>query len=357
MKKYVICMDNGADYNAATKARQDAEKILRDLGCEPLLFPGERTAAGNPLKQVSLFCRNITAWRKLNRTVEPGSLVIMQYPFFPIKMAYILRWLLPRTRKKKGVRFLALVHDLNSLRGFYGKAAVYSDARFLKLFDHIISHNRKMTEYLRGTGIPETKLTELDLFDYLTEAEPKEHALRDGIAVAGNLDPDKSGYIARLIRLTDQSLPLHLYGRGLKGKNEVRSLAFHGAFAPEVLPGELEGAFGLVWDGSSAETCEGLTGNYLRYNNPHKLSLYLASGLPVVIWKEAAEAAFVEENGAGITVGELDGLKEMIGRISEEAYARMRENAWRIGEKTRKGTYLITALEKAEMIMEGKRKA
>lgn len=357
MKKYVICVDNGADYNAATKARQDAETIMRSMGCEPLLFPGERTAAGNLLKQVSLFFRTLAAWQRLNRTVEPGSLVIMQYPFFPIKMVYVLSRLLPRTQKKKKARFLALIHDLNSLRGFYGNAAVFSDTRFLKLFDHIITHNRKMTEYLVEAGIPEDKLTELELFDYLTDAVPKEHTLPEGIAVAGNLDPEKSGYISRLVRMADESLPLHLYGRGLKGKNEVRSLSFHGAFAPEILPGELEGAFGLVWDGSSAETCEGLTGNYLRYNNPHKLSLYLASGLPVIIWKEAAEAAFVSRNNAGLTAANLTGLKDMINSVSEADYIEMRENAKAIGRDIREGVYLTAALKKAETKLEGKHKA
>lgn len=348
MKKYVICVDNGADYNAATKARQDAETIMRSMGCEPLLFPGERTAAGNLLKQVSLFFRTLAAWQKLNRTVEPGSLVIMQYPFFPIKMVYVLSRLLPRTQKKKKARFLALIHDLNSLRGFYGNAAVYSDTRFLKLFDHIITHNRKMTEFLVEAGIPEDKLTELELFDYLTDAVPKEHTLPEGIAVAGNLDPEKSGYISRLVRMADENLPLHLYGRGLKGKNEVRSLSFHGAFAPEILPGELEGAFGLVWDGSSAETCEGLTGNYLRYNNPHKLSLYLASGLPVIIWKEAAEAGFIKDNNLGLLISNLTKTPDLIRNTTEDTYREMQAQVQKIQARVRDGSYLAEALRKAE---------
>ncbi len=351
MKKYVICVDNGADYNAASKARQDAEEIILSLGYEPLQFPGERTAAGNPLKQIRLFCQTMAAWKKLDRIVEPGSLVVIQYPFFPIKMVYLLRWLLPHTRMKKNIHFLALIHDLNSLRGLYGKAAVYSDQHFLKMFDQIISHNQKMTDYLMKTGIPEEKISELILFDYLTETTPKIHMLRDGITVAGNLDPEKSGYISRLIKMTSENYSLHLYGKGLNGKNDIRNIIFHGAYAPEILPGELEGAFGLVWDGSSAESCDGATGNYLRYNNPHKLSLYLTAGLPVIIWKDAAEAEFVKKNQIGIAVDSLNGLEERIGRISETEYALMRENTKRVGERIQKGDYLITVLREVEMII------
>ena len=34
-----------------------------------------------------------------------------------------------------------------------------------------------------------------------------------------------------------------------------------------------------MWDGPSPDTCAGVYGAYLRYNNPHKTSLYLAAGL------------------------------------------------------------------------------
>ncbi|NRO11242.1 Beta-1,6-galactofuranosyltransferase WbbI [Lactobacillus helveticus] len=54
------------------------------------------------------------------------------------------------------------------------------------------------------------------------------------------------------------------------------------------------------------------TGNYLRYNDPHKLSLYLASGIPVIIWKKAAEAKFVEENKVGITVDSLEDYRRYL---------------------------------------------
>ena len=54
--------------------------------------------------------------------------------------------------------------------------------------------------------------------------------------------------------------------------------------------------FGLVWDGTSLDGCNGRYGEYLKFNNPHKTSLYLSCGIPVIIWKEAALADFVEEH-------------------------------------------------------------
>ena len=58
----------------------------------------------------------------------------------------------------------------------------------------------------------------------------------------------------------------------------------------------MEGSFGLVWDGISVETCAGVYGEYLKVNNPHKTSLYLASGIPVIIWKEAAWLSLLNAN-------------------------------------------------------------
>ena len=347
MKKYVICVDNGENFNAASKARQDAEKILLARGCEPLHYQTDRSAEGNRLKQILLFFHTIRTWNSTMDQAEPNNLVVFQYPFFPLKTVFILNRLLPRTQKKKNLKFLALIHDLNSLRGFYGKTANYSDKQFLKHFDQIISHNQKMTEYLQSIGIPKEKITELRIFDYLTEATPKTHSKQDGIAIAGNLDPEKSGYISRLITISNKRFPIHLYGKGLTGRNEDKNITFHGAFPPDILPGELEGAFGLVWDGSSADTCKGPTGNYLKYNNPHKLSLYLSSGMPVMIWKEAAEAEFIRTNNVGILIDSLDRIEQEIQSISEEEYLQMAQNAWNIGRKLRVGEYLAVALVKS----------
>ena len=355
MKQYVICVDAGADRNAATKARQDAERIILSAGYEPLRFSGERTASGSRLRQIKYGATKgeaITAEEILsypNSNLD-ASRIVLQYPFFPIKSVYLLRHLLPRAQKKKALRFIALIHDINSLRGFYGKAAEYSDAKFLPLFDHIISHNPRMTEYLTGAGIPKEKITDLGIFDYLTEEEAAPRSLRDGLAVAGNLDPEKSGYIYPLAQAA--KLPLHLYGLGVQKEKLPDSVRYHGSFPPETLPGKIEGAFGVIWDGPSAQACQGATGNYLRYNNPHKLSLYMASGLPVIIWEEAAEAEFVKSYGVGLLVDRLSDAEEKIAGLTELEYRQMVQNVSRIGQAVREGRYLTRALEKAAQAAE-----
>ncbi len=348
MKKYTVSIEKSTEQNASSKARKDAETILLKNGYELISFNGAHSAEGNPLKQALLLFMTWKNWRELEKKSEEGSLVVIQYPHYPLKTSYLLTRLLPGIQRRKHIRFAALVHDLNSLRGMYGNPAVYSDTKFLPLFDRIICHNESMKKVLTGWGIPEEKLISLEIFDYLTDEPATEHQARDGIAVAGNLDPAKCGYIGELVQARERSLPLHLYGKGLPEELRKENVFPHGEFPADVLPGKLEGGFGLVWDGPEITSCTGKMGEYLRYNNPHKLSLYLASGLPVIIWKEAAEAKFVEENGVGFTVSCLEEAERLICEMSEEAYREMALRARKTGEGIRKGARLEAALQKTE---------
>ena len=119
---------------------------------------------------------------------------------------------------------------------------------------------------------------------------------------------------------------------------------------PDELPGALEGSWGLVWDSQSVDSCIGPTGNYLRYNNPHKASLYLSSGLPLIVWADSALAAFVRDNRVGICIDSLKELRRLIDRISSKEYAEMVANSSRLAENLRSGYYTRVAMETAERI-------
>ncbi len=110
----------------------------------------------------------------------------------------------------------------------------------------------------------------------------------------------------------------------------------------------MTGKYGLVWVGDSIDTCKGCKGEYLKINNPHKLSLYLAVGLPVIIWDEVTEAEFVKRENVGLTVSSLYELPDKLAVISDSDYTVMKNNAARIGEKLRNGEYMTRALKTAE---------
>jgi hypothetical protein len=161
------------------------------------------------------------------------------------------------------------------------------------------------------------------------------------VVIAGALVPHKAGYAYDLPAGTD----FNLYGVGYEA-DEKENVKYWGSFPPADLPEVMEGSFGLVWDGSSTDTCSGTYGEYLRINNPHKVSLYLASGMPVIIWEEAALAKLIRDNGCGITVGSLSEIPERIGSMTPEEYETIRKNTRKIAGRLRGGRYTQRALRR-----------
>ena len=114
----------------------------------------------------------------------------------------------------------------------------------------------------------------------------------------------------------------------------------------EKLANHLTYNFGLVWEGNSTNTCNGVLGEYTKYNNPHKVSLYLSTGLPVIIWKQAALADFVTKNNVGIAIESLDEIDDAIKNVGKQQYAQMKSNTDIIAKKMRSGFYIKSAIHK-----------
>ena len=337
--------------NAGGKARWDVSKILSDLKMDAFSLrvrEEERNTRG-VMNKISWHGKAFLALKKALRPVSEHDRVFIQFPLF--SHSFFNGFLFSFFKLKK-IQLILIVHDLETLRQQKETEHVVSKVRnwteeiqALHAASFIIVHNETMKRYLEKSGIPARKMISLEIFDYLLPVgEPFDQTRfkkNAGVIVAGNLERKKSGYLYSL----PEQVHWNLYGVGYadEGKSNI---AYKGSFLPEELIAHLEGGFGLVWDGPSAETCTGIYGDYLRINNPHKTSLYLAAGLPVIIWKEAALASFVEENGVGVTVSSLYEIKEAIDSISDAEYEQMKLNARRVGMRLREGYYLRSAIEK-----------
>lgn len=65
------------------------------------------------------------------------------------------------------------------------------------------------------------------------------------------------------------------------------------------MPYRLCGKFGMVWDETKSDTCDG---RWEKYNNPYKLLLYICAGMPMVVWDKSTIADFVNEENIGIAL-------------------------------------------------------
>lgn len=352
MNKWLIHLDSTEKYHAGTKAMEDCEKVLTDEGCKCL-----------PIRR---FSNKIRMIEKIQNEIEyriffkigKGDILILQHPLYI--GSHYLKWIRIVKHIKK-IHVVTIIHDLESLRGLipaYKELFQEIDGLMEEVSDVIIVHNKKMGNYLVNIkNIDRDKIVELQVFDYLCtndlKQELKEH-VRNHIAIAGNFAPEKAGYIYRLSELSE-SLSYNLYGVNFQEERVQKgNVNYFGAFSPDILPSELKGDYGLVWDGDTIDNCGGNTGNYMRYNNPHKVSLYLASELPVIIWEKAALADFVSEKGIGIVIGSLEELPEKLERISEEEYQCMKNNILEISYKVRNGEYIRRAYNVCERIIKDK---
>ena len=339
-------LHNEHEKNAGSKARNDVEAILISEGYEGLELKVENWYKMNFFKAQQ---HKYRATKSVFDQLGAGDELVIQFPI--IHHTFFISRLIKQAQKR-GAKFYLLIHDVETLRHAAGSEVkfrhkvrnYFQEKKALMSVDGIIVHNDIMKKVLVSQGVPADKMVSLEIFDYLIpNFEEKTAPQKDQpIIVAGNLNPTKSGYL--------YNLPSHpaynLYGVGYDESRALKNTSYFGSFMPDDLPAALEGSFGLVWDGDSSETCQGSYGNYLRFNNSHKASLYLASGFPVVVWKESALAHFILEKSCGIAVASLHDLEAALENLTEKEYADLSENARRIGKDLREGYYLRSALKK-----------
>ena len=332
--------------NAGNKARNDVEEIVKREGYQALVLSVDNWYEMSTLKAQ---LHKSKAFGQALAQLKQGDELLIQFPmlhhsFFTTHHV--------KKAQKKGVKVHFIIHDLEALRyanldtvPLKHKIRVQiQESGLLGAADGIIAHNPIMKSVLVNKGVAEDKIVSLGIFDYLIPNFQEKTGLTKNqpIIVAGNLAQEKAGYLYSL----PEEPAYNLYGVGFDESRALANETYFGSFLPDELPAALEGGFGLVWDGDSAETCSGVFGEYLRYNNSHKASLYLAAGFPVVVWEESALAHFVIDKQCGLVVSSLSDLKENLDTLSEEQYKEMLENAKQIGSKLRQGQYLRTALSK-----------
>ena len=161
------------------------------------------------------------------------------------------------------------------------------------------------------------------------------------LLLTGNLDKTKSGYVYQL----PKDAHFDLFGANYDESFQQENVSYRGKVYPDDLPGLLKGSFGLAWDGPSAETCSDVFGEYLKYNNPHKTSLFFAAGLPVLVWREAAISEFIQSNFCGILIDSLNEISDVLQNITDEQYDEMLTSVNIIRQKIILGEYMKKALE------------
>lgn len=310
--------------NAASKAKQDVSLILHWLGFKKLYNPSKN--------------RFVRILQQLYSLVfmKESTLLFIQYPS---NIPFFYRIL----RHKKKIMTIVVIHDLEFLRDRREKK---TELDIFNGFDFIISHNSNMTKFLSDNGVIKP-IYNLMIFDYLLNGNIQINPIfgKKTVFFAGNLS--KSSFLRRLYMISDTNF--NLYGAsfdGIKAIESQQNVCYRGSYSPEQLISNIEGGWGLVWDGDMLETCSGLTGEYLRFNNPHKVSMCIVSERPIIIWKESAMADYIVTNNLGIVIDSLLELSSVLSVISESNYLKMVDNVKKEKAKLVQGLSLRSVLKK-----------
>lgn len=325
MEKVYVSRNYRYPFAASSKAKLDCEEVASLNGFKNIGLPPKVIHNG-----IIGGIWSILSYKIAKRRMTENGVVFLQYPG-----KNTLKLL--KEAKRKSNMVVMIIHDINSLRN----TDAMETLDFLKDVDGLIVHTDRMKEIMQEK-FPELKISVLEIFDYLGgERTSYVHKGEYAVGFAGNLR--KSGFISRLGEIP---VTFKLFGKDGESLPKSENVIYRGCFHPTELGKNLDVDFGLVWDGSDVDTCNGELGEYLRYISPHKLSLYLSSGIPVIVWKDSAMTKFVEENGVGLCISSLKELPEIFATLSEEEYMKMKTKANVIADRLASGYYLTKALER-----------
>lgn len=345
--------DHDTCMNSLSKGRDDYFEMLRRMGYKCISIPIFRPRRFLSVYERLSFDRGVyKAWQSKLKGLGRGDILVIHSPSSEKFFGYAN---LIKEVRSRGCRIVTIVFELETFfhmdyRRFGGlkrAASVKIEEELFDISDAIVVHNDVMKERLESVGVDGNKMFSVGVMDYLREDSLSSEAterisLDKPVAYAGNLSYEKSQFEYNL----PEGFRCNLYGSDYTGPTN-NDVCYKGVFDPVSLMDEMEGSFGLVWEGNSIDGCTGSYGDYLTFNNPHKIALYLASGMPVIVWSKAAMAHFVRKENCGLIVDSLREVPDKISSLQKDEYENMRMNACRVGNEMRQGVHIRAAVEAA----------
>ncbi|KSU17519.1 beta-1,6-galactofuranosyltransferase [Lactococcus lactis] len=296
-------------------ANQMAANSIEDAGFRKLHYP---RIYSTKLREIGKEAR----WEYLEALLScvlPGDTVIVQYPLWTNNTEFELEFI-NYLKNVRHAKIVAMVWDIvswlqdNRDRDYTGDASLW----MLNKYDLVIAANTKMGKRLREEGGVITPMIPMHLTDFIYKGPliPKQYK-KELYYVATGIDP-------AMIEETPSDIRINFIGPNHQVKETPETVSLLGPMDSNDIPSKLDGGFGLLYYPQNG----GYKGmhRYGEYNNPMKLSLYLASGLPVICLSNTAHAKWIKEQRVGIVIDQLGDLEKAIESISEEDYYKMLNN-------------------------------
>lgn len=322
------------DYSATNKALADAENIINTRW-----GGAELVALRQSPSKIAIIINIVYLCLKLYAPHIFGGVKRRDKVLFFVPDSKYKIWLLLKAHKIKHFELIMFINDIEFLR----QGAIHTRRMFKELnlcleSDKILVPNNNSKRILNQYyGIELEKMIPVGVWDYLYNKETEQpQGTNDRILFIGNLD--KSNFIGGLGNLP---LKFDLIGKHSKTYT-ADNINYLGKYNPDELPGIIKGyKWALVWDGDDFNGVP----YYQRFNNPHKMGLYLCAGIPVIAWSQSGARTFIEEYKCGVTIDTLNDLKTAID-IDQNKYTEIKTNVIKVSKLIRQGYFLWQALDK-----------
>lgn len=255
--------------------------------------------------------------------------------------------------KKKNAQVIPLIEDIDVLRTITDRKIIENEILRLKFSKVIISQNYVMSDYIK-MYLKKCNTVNLEILDFISEKIKNRTNVHKGnkwvITYGGNLSYSQSGFIYNLPQY--DNIKFYVYGVNVNEDLLPEYIAYRGFFEANECVNKLDGDWGLVWNGETLYIDENnLKSQYYNYVCPHKLSMYLLCGMPVIVYENSAMAKYVKNHDCGIVIKNIEQIPEIINQISNERYISILENVYKVANELSKGLNLERAIIEAERII------
>ena len=160
----ILTVKGNGQFTAGPKAPSDIiDIIMENYNAKSTLLVSSENVVGKILYRLKMFSAIVGARMK-------NEVLIMQFPMYETTnlLNKLFLFYMKFLNKEKT---LVLIHDLDSIRS-EDPVLKQQELDRLKKVNYIVSHNEKMTKYLKSEGI-KAKIYNLEIFDYLCDNKDK----------------------------------------------------------------------------------------------------------------------------------------------------------------------------------------
>lgn len=251
----------------------------------------------------------------------------------------LLPKLVVKAKKIKNFKLVYIIEDFLPLRNeqFFGEPM-----NSLKSVDGFIVQNSVQKEYLESNLKKKIDSAEIGILDFLGIPVVRNNIdLQENrtICYGANLSYEHSGFIYSWMESnTLENVNVKVYGINLEMELNNK-FEYCGSFDSNECHTKIVGDFGLVWFEEADNK------SYYDFVSPHKLSMYIMAGMPVIIKSSYVSSKFVQNHNIGIVVDSLDEIENCISSISDEQYNEMVHNIEKVQKDISVGKNLESCIE------------